>query len=206
MAAAFTAGLLLIIVSELGDKTFFITAILSMRHARRWVFVGSVLALATMTVLAVLTGQMAALLPQNLIHFAEVALFLGFGGKLIYDASRMSGRETLDDEVQAATATVGGPENGTVAMTLPWAILSKAFALTFIAEWGDRTQFATITLAAGQNPYGVTAGATLGHAICALIAVCCGRLVAGHLSEKTLTLMGGGLFLLFGLIAMVKAA
>ncbi|PSN06729.1 hypothetical protein C7293_30840, partial [filamentous cyanobacterium CCT1] len=63
MAAAFTAGLLLIIVSELGDKTFFITAILSMRHARRWVFVGSVLALATMTVLAVVTGQMASLLP-----------------------------------------------------------------------------------------------------------------------------------------------
>lgn len=207
MLAAFTAGLLLITISELGDKTFFITAILSMRHSRRWVFIGSVTALATMTVLSVLTGQVASLLPKALVVFAEIALFLGFGAKLLYDGSRMSGLETLDDEAEEAAVAVGaGNSSNAATLSLPWAIISRAFALTFIAEWGDRTQFATITLAAAQNPFGVTLGATLGHMICALVAVFCGRLVAGRLSEKTLTLLGGWLFMVFGVLAMVKAA
>lgn len=43
----------LITLSELGDKTFFIGAILAMRHSRHWVLLGVVAALATMTVLSV---------------------------------------------------------------------------------------------------------------------------------------------------------
>ncbi len=54
LLTGFTAGLLLIALSELGDKTCFIAAILAMRHAilamrhpRRWVFLGAVAALFT---------------------------------------------------------------------------------------------------------------------------------------------------------------
>lgn len=46
MLTAFTAGLLLITVSELGDKTFFIAMCLATQHSRRWVLLGAVLALA----------------------------------------------------------------------------------------------------------------------------------------------------------------
>jgi Ca2+/H+ antiporter, TMEM165/GDT1 family len=55
MLTAFTAALILITVSELGDKTFFIAVILSMRYPRRLVFIGVVAALAAMTILSVLT-------------------------------------------------------------------------------------------------------------------------------------------------------
>ena len=48
MLTAFTAGLLLITVSELGDKTFFIAALLAMRHSRRLTLVGVLAALAAM--------------------------------------------------------------------------------------------------------------------------------------------------------------
>jgi putative Ca2+/H+ antiporter (TMEM165/GDT1 family) len=46
MLTAFTAALILITVSELGDKTFFIAVILSMRYPRRGVLIGVVAALA----------------------------------------------------------------------------------------------------------------------------------------------------------------
>ena len=90
MLSAFTASLLLITVSELGDKTFFIAAILAMRHPRRWVFTGAVSALALMTLLSVLVGQAATLLPPAVVKWAEISLFLLFGLKLLYQASQMS--------------------------------------------------------------------------------------------------------------------
>lgn len=49
---AFIAALSVIIVSELGDKTFFIAAIMAMRHSRLVVFAGAILALIVMTILS----------------------------------------------------------------------------------------------------------------------------------------------------------
>jgi len=49
---AFLASLSVIIVSELGDKTFFIAAILAMKNPRVTVFAGAMVALGFMTVLS----------------------------------------------------------------------------------------------------------------------------------------------------------
>lgn len=49
---AFLASLSVIVVSELGDKTFFIAAIMAMRHPRLTVFAGAIGALAVMTILS----------------------------------------------------------------------------------------------------------------------------------------------------------
>ncbi|EER14265.1 conserved hypothetical protein [Perkinsus marinus ATCC 50983] len=38
--------------------------------------------------------------------------------------------------------------------------------MTFLAEWGDRSQISTIALASSKNPVGVTIGGVLGHCIC----------------------------------------
>ncbi len=45
----FFSSLFMIIITELGDKTFFIAAIMAMRYARLIVFCGAILALAVMT-------------------------------------------------------------------------------------------------------------------------------------------------------------
>lgn len=202
MLTAFTAGLLLITISELGDKTFFIAAILAMRHPRRWVFVGAVLALAAMTILSVMLGQVAGLMPASYVRGLEILLFLGFGLKLLYDASQMSDQPDLEEQQEAIevvkrSETKLKRHNGL-------AVITQAFGLTFVAEWGDRTQFATIALAAANNPYGVTMGAILGHAFCAALAVLCGRLICGRISERTVTAIGGGLFLLFAAIGSLR--
>ena len=205
MLTAFTASLLLITVSELGDKTFFIAAILAMRHPRRWVFMGAASALAAMTVLSVLMGQAATFLPPHVLKWAEIGLFLVFGFKLLYEASRMTAVGDQDEEKEAAEA-VAKAELGFAEKyhkETPLAVVSEAFGLTFVAEWGDRTQIATIALAAANPPVGVVLGAVLGHAICAAIATLCGRWLCGKLSERTITALGGTLFLLFAVSALI---
>jgi putative Ca2+/H+ antiporter (TMEM165/GDT1 family) len=198
MLTAFTSGLFLVTISELGDKTFFISVLLAMQHARRWVFLGAIAALATMTFLSVLLGQFVSFLPAHYVKWAAVSLFIGLGLKLLYDGYHMSSQSGEGtQEAQELLATC----QGNITLCSIGGILSKAFSLTFLAEWGDRTQFTTTTLAAAHNPVGVALGATLGHAICAAIAVFCGRAIAGRISDRIITLVGGGLFLLFGVIA-----
>jgi Ca2+/H+ antiporter, TMEM165/GDT1 family len=201
---SFTKGLLLISVSELGDKTFFITAILAMRHPRRWVLLGSIGALAAMTIISVLMGQAVSQFPRIYVQTAEIFLFTVFGLKLLYDATKMSHRPNMEEQKEAAEAVEKAESK--LAKDLShqwgvWVIVGEAFSLTFLAEWGDRTQFATIALAAANNPVGVTIGSILGHAICAAIAVMCGRFVCGRISERTITNLGGILFLIFAAVA-----
>ncbi|PZO45326.1 MAG: hypothetical protein DCF15_21660 [Phormidesmis priestleyi] len=207
LLTGFTAGLLLITLSELGDKTFFIAAILAMRHPRRWVFVGAIAALFTMTVLSVLLGQVAAVFPQAYVKSVAAALFVGFGIKLLYDALKMSASNSkgLAGEQADAQKAVEQKEKSVISWSIR-AVVVEAFTLTFIGEWGDRTQLATITLAAANNPYGVLVGATLGHAICAAIAVICGKFIAGRISERLLTGIGGALFIIFGIVAASQIA
>ncbi|MFZ4641573.1 MAG: TMEM165/GDT1 family protein [Nodosilinea sp.] len=197
----FTAALTLITLSELGDKTFFIGMILATRHPRRWVFVGVMGALVVMSILSVLIGRVVTVLPHHYVQALTVALFIGFGLKLLYDASRMPPTLGLEEEQAEALKTVEAKENHHQTVWSIQAVLVEAFTLTFVAEWGDRTQLATIALAAVNHPLGVILGAIAGHGICAAIAVACGKLVAGHISERILTALGGLLFIFFGVLA-----
>jgi Ca2+/H+ antiporter, TMEM165/GDT1 family len=210
MLEAFTSSLLLITSQELGDKTFFIAMILAMRHPRRWVFLGAVVALAAMTVISVAAGQFLRFLPHTVTHWAFIILCFGFGGWLCWQASRMTQAdeqeplEEATEEVESFESHKKSHKNQRALRdNVPWVVFLEALSLTFVAEWGDRTQFATVALAVQQNPIGVILGGVLGHTICALIAVLGGRWAAGHISERLVTWIGGLLFLLFGAIALV---
>jgi len=78
-------------------------------------------------------------------------------------------------------------------------VFTQAFTLTFLAEWGDRSQIATIALAASKNVMGVIVGGLLGHAFCTGLAVIGGRMLAARISEKTVAIVGGVLFLAFAI-------
>ncbi|KAG9241679.1 UPF0016-domain-containing protein [Calycina marina] len=81
----------------------------------------------------------------------------------------------------------------------------QTFVMTFLGEWGDRSQIATIAMAAGQDYWWVTGGAINGHAICTGVAVIGGRAIAGKVSMRVVTLGGAGAFLVFGVIYLVEA-
>jgi putative Ca2+/H+ antiporter (TMEM165/GDT1 family) len=60
----------------------------------------------------------------------------------------------------------------------------QTFVMTFLGEWGDRSQIATIAMAAGQDYWWVTGGAVSGHAVCTGVAVIGGRAIAGRVSLR----------------------
>ncbi|KAJ6488670.1 hypothetical protein C8R47DRAFT_1126532 [Mycena vitilis] len=84
-------------------------------------------------------------------------------------------------------------------------VFVQAFVLTFLGEWGDRSQIATIALGAAHNVYLVTAGTVIGHSCCTALAVIGGRYVSTKISVKHVTLGGAGLFLIFGVIYLYEA-
>eukprot|EP00889_Picochlorum_renovo_P006444 jgi/Picre1/33474/NNA_008798.t1 len=188
-----------IIASEIGDKTFFIAAVMAMKNSRREVFVGAMLALAAMTVLSSLLGWAAPnLISKTYTHYAATILFFVFGFRILYDAYAANGdgeSELVEVERELGQHSSKTSSGNTVEMGR-----GRAFTLTFLAEWGDRSQIATIGLAAASDVLGVTVGGILGHGLCTGAAVLGGKHLASHIDERMVGLFGGVLFLLFGAI------
>lgn len=212
---AFTSGVAMIIATEIGDKTFFIAAVLSMKHSRSAVFAGAIAALIIMTILSTAMGLvLPQVLPKQYTHWLGGVLFLYFGFKLLYDSRAMeAGRasdeleeveeELLQQKNKKEDVESGTPARKTATKQKSWIeVVLQALSLTFLAEWGDRSQIATIALAASKNPVGVTVGACIGHSLCTGLAVVGGRMLAARISEKTVSLAGGIIFLLFGIHSM----
>lgn len=221
---AFVAAISVIIVSELGDKTFFIAAIMAMRYNRLTVLAGAMLALGLMTCLSVLFGYATTVIPRVYTYYVSTALFAIFGLRMLREGLKMSpdeGQEELEevqaeikrkDEEYQRSKLLNGPgdvEMGGSTSSGPrkWQhfispIFLQAFTLTFLAEWGDRSQLTTIVLAAREDPFGVAVGGTIGHSLCTGLAVIGGRMIAQKISVRTVTIIGGIVFLVFALSAL----
>lgn|ERR1719270_381906 len=215
----FFAALSVIIVSELGDKTFFIAAILSMKHPRLTVYAGAILSLAMMHVMASFFGYATTVIPRIYTYYISSLLFAIFGVKMLHEGYHMSpnegqeefeevGEELRKKEEQEKKGTLesGGSRGAEVtAMGLFSKIFMQSFTMTTLAEWGDRSQMATVILAAREDVYGVCVGGVLGHALCTGLAVVGGRIIATRISVRTVTLIGGVVFILFALSAFVMS-
>ncbi|KAG9509889.1 Transmembrane protein [Fragariocoptes setiger] len=232
---AFLASLSVIIVSELGDKTFFIAAIMAMKNSRTVVFVAAMLALVIMTILASAFGAAITVIPRQYIHYSSIALFVVFGLKMLKEAYDMSPDEAKEEyeNVQSSlekrdaalstgrseqVITTEDPETGLVKSVTPVPIMTKirrkmlqfvslifieTFTMIFLAEWGDRSQISTVILAAREDVVGVALGSLSGHFLCTGLAVLGGRVVAQLISVKTVTYVGGIVFLICATVAYV---
>lgn len=207
--SGFTAAFTLIFVSEIGDKTFFIAALLAMQYEKALVLLGSMGALSLMTILSVVIGRIFHSVPAQfqttlpIGEYAAVTLLMFFGLKSIKDAWDLpsivvksgdkSGPE-LDEFVEAEELV---KEKVSKRLSNPLEIVWKSFSLVFFAEWGDRSMLATIALGAAQSPWGVASGAIAGHLFATTIAILGGALLANYISEKLVGYLGGALFLVF---------
>ncbi|EOD47212.1 putative upf0016-domain-containing protein [Neofusicoccum parvum UCRNP2] len=206
---SFVLSFMMIIFSEIGDKTFLVAALMAMRHPRLVVFTAAFAALITMTVLSAVLGHaVPTLLPKKLTSLAAAVLFFVFGVKLLREGLAMSPDEGVGEEMKEVEAELAEKEHSLgkrrrSSVTPPaWV---QTFIMTFLGEWGDRSQIATIAMAAGQDYWWVTAGAVVGHGLCTSAAVLGGRAIAGKVSMRVVTLGGAIAFLVFGVIYLFES-
>ncbi|KAK7496352.1 hypothetical protein BaRGS_00012274 [Batillaria attramentaria] len=198
------ASLSFITLSEVGDKTFFIAAILAMRHSRMLVFSGAMVANTIMYILTVGLGFVFTVVPHTVTKLVSSALFAVFGIQMIREGKNTK-ITSMIQQIETC-ATNSNDEPGLRFQGLRQAVTSstfvRAFSLTFVAEWGDRSQLATILLGASQNITGVLIGGLLGHTVCTCFAVVSGHLAARHISLPKVHILGGLVFLVFAVATL----
>ena len=127
---------------------------------------------------------------QHDLESAEANETNGDGAK-----QRRGGKKSIKPAPSSSGLSAAGGYSGS-----SWEkIFIQSLTMTFLAEWGDRSQIATIALAAAKDPVGVTIGGCLGHSICTGMAVVGGRMLAASISEKSVAFYGGLVFLAFGI-------
>ncbi|KAA0105597.1 TMEM165/GDT1 family protein [Mycolicibacterium sp. P1-5] len=188
MLAALFLSFAVIFVAELGDKSQLMAMTFALRH--RWWVVLSGITVATTAVhlISVAVGHyLGAALPTHLLGILAGVAFVLFG------LWTLRGDSLSDDE---ATKAQRNSAPAFLAVT-------SAFLL---AELGDKTMLATITLAADHDWVGVWIGSTIGMVAADALAIVVGALAGKHLPERFIQVAAAALFLLFGVSMLIQGA
>ncbi len=177
--AVFTASFLLIVLAEMGDKTQFLAMSLAARYNAYKVLFAIFLATVLNFGIVVLVGQfLTTLVPLYVISLAASLSFIGFG------LWTLRAEKPEDKAEKASKFGIIG------AVSIPF----------FIAEFGDKTELATISLAADyQNALSVLVGATLAMLVADGIGIAVGVVLGKHIPEKTIKWVSAAIFVVFGL-------
>jgi putative Ca2+/H+ antiporter (TMEM165/GDT1 family) len=188
MLTAALVSLSVVFIAELGDKSQLMTMTYSLRH--RWWVVLSGVGIASFLVhgLSVTIGHFLGLtLPERPIAFAAALAFLGFA---LW--TWREGRAGVSDE--------------DIKVAEPRFVLFAVISSFVLAELGDKTMLATVTLASDHNWAGVWIGATLGMVLADGAAIAVGAVLHKRLPEHFLHSLASVLFLLFGLWLLFDGA
>jgi Ca2+/H+ antiporter, TMEM165/GDT1 family len=185
---AFLISFGIIFVAELGDKSQLLALALAARHRALVVLAGIAGAAATMLGLAVVLGAVVGeALPQRPVQVVAGLLFLGFG------AWTLRGDDDDDDHGHGTTSASGRGA---------WLTTYLSF---LVAEFGDKTMLATVTLATTRGALPTWVGATLGMTLASGAAIAVGSHARTRLPERTIRWVAAGLFLVLGLLLLVNA-
>jgi len=177
IASSFT----LVAASEMGDKTQLLAFSLAGRFRRPWTVMAGILVatLANHTLASSLGAWISAHVPARVMAGVLAATFFGFGLWTLRP-------DTLDEDGKA-------PRFGPFVTTV---------VLFFLAEMGDKTQLATVALAARfGNVALVTAGTTLGMLASDGLAVFLGEKFAAKVQGRWLRIVAACLFFVFGIVS-----
>ena len=182
---AVVSSFLLVAASEMGDKTQLLAFSLASRFRKPWAVMAGILVatLANHALASSLGSWLSTHVPHRVMAAVLAATFIGFGlWTLKPDTLEESGKP---------------PRFGAFLTTV---------VLFFLAEMGDKTQLATVALAARyQDPLMVTTGTTLGMLFSDGLAVMLGEKLAGKVQMKWLRWIAASLFFIFGAVSLWSA-
>jgi Ca2+/H+ antiporter, TMEM165/GDT1 family len=188
MLHAFFISLVVVALSEMGDKTQLLALLLAARFRKPIPILFAIL-LATLVnhgVSAVLGQWITTVLSETVLLWI---VSLGFIGMAVW----MLIPDKLDDE------------SASINKWQKYGVFGATFILFFLAEIGDKTQIATIALAARFDSIGwVTLGTTIGIMLVNLPAVFIGDKLADKLPISLIHKIGAAIFLIMGVAALVQ--
>lgn len=174
-------ALVVVFVAEFGDKTQLLAMAFAARARTSLVVAGLVVANVATQGLAALAGDvLGSLIDGPAVGLGAAALFAVFAVLALRDD---------DDEDGEVTGEVTGGGLRVVAVVA---------ATVFLAEVGDKTMLATLTLAARDGFVPVWVGSAIGMTLAGLVGVAAGRLLGQRLPERALRWGTAAMFLLVG--------
>lgn len=178
----FLTALFLVTIAEMGDKTQLLAMAFATRFKAHEVLTGVFIATVLNHALAVALGEFLTVrVPISYIQLAASISFIGFGLWTLRG-------DKLEGEDKKRTRF--GPI-GTVSIAF------------FIAELGDKTQLATIALAAKYHtPVYILIGTTIGMLVADALGIWFGVQMGRKIPEKVVKAVSAGIFILFGIIGL----
>ncbi len=182
---AFLISTGLVALAEIGDKTQLLALLLAARFRKPWPIFWGILA-ATLANHALAGG--IGLLVARWLTDDVLRWVLGIG--FLAMAAWMLIPDRLDDDTPSARSR--------------WGVFGTTCVMFFLAEMGDKTQVATVALAARfQDWLAVVAGTTLGMMIANAPAVWLGDRMAHRLPVRAIHLGAAALLAALGLWALL---
>lgn len=182
-----------IFVVELPDKTFLATLVLSTKYRPIFVWIGVGLAFLVQVAVAVLFGQAASLLPEELVKTVAMLMFL-IGAALLLRTARSASVEESEEF---------GPGSGVAMPATPSAVrvIGTSFLVLFAAEWGDLSQILTLTLAARYDaPFSVFLGSWGALLTVSALATLVGKALLQRMRLSSLHYIGATVCLLLAVL------
>jgi len=206
---AFGQALVIVFSAEMFDKTWFVTLIYALAMGSRVAFLGSYSALALHTAISAgLGAALSKVLAGWLLHFATAAIFATFASFYAYEFYKASpDDDALQGRTQEAQESLEQEGEDSKAMVYrDWrSALLQVFVAVFIAEWGDRTQVAMISLHASLPILPVVLGSLVAFFLACSSAVLLARVLeSSKLSERTISGTSAVSFFLFAVVALVS--
>jgi len=192
---AFVVTFVLIALTELGDKTqLVVVAIASKTRRVGLVAAGSTLGISLVIVLGVIIGTALDLFfPIELVDLGGAILFIGLGLILLIQSIRHRAEVEQQDSDKATRI---GKRKGSI-------FAGSALAVGLM-EFGDKTQVATITLAAAyDSPLSVALGAILAEGILMLAGAFTGARLLNKLRNVAVDYLSSGLFVIVGILMLL---